>query len=231
MHKFRLLPVLGATLLLGACGSVMSGQTQEVTLLTPGADNARCILDNGIRYVIRTGEKLEIMRNEKDIVLDCYATGNRHRTLTIESGINGWAIGNVVTGVVPGVTFDHFSKGLYDYPDTITVDFSGMPMGFNGPEYENPDAPAFSGQVNEVYGAQTGTLPSDAAEQPYVLEKKQVTPVVSPFSSNDSSFTSQSITPASGTVSTSTVPQPIIPHGATTEELNRSMNPSLYRNN
>ena len=48
---------------LSACGTLISSPTQEITLNTPGADEAECMLDNGLRYPIRNGQTIRMMRS------------------------------------------------------------------------------------------------------------------------------------------------------------------------
>lgn len=236
MRISKLLPVLSLSLLTGACASLMSGQTQEVTLLTPGATEAECIFDNGVRYKFYTGETIMVMRNESDIKLDCYASGNRHRVVTIESDGNKWAIGNIVTGIIPGVTFDHFSKGLYEYPETITVDFTGVPtLGFGLPEYHNKDAPNPYEQPVENYGP---TTPKRSIDENFIKTpvQKRVRTDMDPFSSGGSpsgaGAGSDGITPLPGSASSGgTNSGPVVPKGGNAEELTRSANPAVFRTN
>lgn len=206
MHILKILPVLSLALFTGACASLVSGQTQDVTLLTPGASKARCTLDNGVRYVVETGETIKIMRNEKDIVVDCYALGNRHRKISIESNGNDWSIGNIATGVVPGVTFDHFAKGMYEYPEIITVDFRGLPtQGFETPDYHNKDAVNPYEQPIESYGASSAKLPGDDDIIKTPAKRK---------------YPKESTAPVQG-----------VGKDRTAEQLTRSMNPGIFHYN
>lgn len=237
MNTFKILSGLLLSVVLAGCATLVNGQTQEVTVLTPGAREARCTLDNGTKYSVYTDQKIVIMRNQKDIIVDCYAAGNRHRTMSIESDGSAWALGNVVNGIIPGVTYDHFSKGLYDYPETITVDFVGVPAtGFELPEYHNKDAPNPYEQPIESYGASKTRLPSDEGFAPVTLQKREQVKTPNPFgsygvgtgvSSNSGSGSSDIVTPMPQSQS---ITPPSVPSGASTEELNRSMNPSVFRN-
>lgn len=234
MSLFKLVPVVLLGLLPAACGTLVSGQTQKVTILTPGATESKCFLDNGIRYAIKGGESATIMRNEKDIKVDCYASGNRQRTITIESEGNTWAMGNVVTGIIPGLTFDHFSKGLYGYPEIITVDFVGVPTaGYETPSYHNKDLPNPYDQAIEYYGP---TLPRQESDR-YFL-KNEVTKKTrrdnNPFASmSPSANGDDGITPLPGSTSTpyGTIKPPPVPTGSSAEELTRSANPTVFKTN
>jgi hypothetical protein len=239
MRVFKLLPILSLGLLASGCASLVSGQTQDVTILTPGAEEAECTLDNGVRYAVTSGETIQVMRNESDIVVDCYASGNRHRKISIESDGNGWAIGNIVTGIVPGVTFDHFAKGLYEYPETITVDFIGVPtLGFELPTYHNKDAPNPYEQSIEDFGPSTPKRDVGETNRPTPVKKK-TRENTDPFGSMAPegagvSGSGDAITPLPGSASkgptTYTAPSGTL-SGSNAEELTRSMNPTVFRTN
>ena len=44
----------------------------------------------------------------------------------VKREVNGWVVANVANGFVPGVTYDYFSRGAFDYPETVTVSFAGQ---------------------------------------------------------------------------------------------------------
>lgn len=141
----RLSVVLLSTLLLGACASWIDTPFQEITLKTPGTDNARCTLDNDInKWMVHSNQTIKIQRNDADLKLECYAPGDKYVSTVIDRDLNAWTIANITNGVVPGVSYDHFTGALYDYPKTITVDFSSVPGGYPLPQYhgvgmQNPD--------------------------------------------------------------------------------------------
>ncbi len=136
----RFAAVLLSTLMLGACATMIDGASQEITLKTPGTDQGHCYLDNGVaRWQIYSNQTIQIQRNDEDIVLTCTAPGNKSVKAVIDRDLNAWSIANITNGVVPGVSYDHFTGALYDYPKTITVDFSATPMaGYPLPQYEDP---------------------------------------------------------------------------------------------
>lgn len=215
--------------MLGACGTVMEGQAQDVRLVTPGATEARCSLDNGVRYQATTGDTVTIMRTPHDLVAECYASGNRYKKVVFERTLNGWSAGNVVTGVVPGLAYDHISGGLYDYPDTLSVDFTNVPQrGFDLPDYHNKDAPNPYTQPGEVYGAGTPRLETDNRERPrHELKKLDTT------NRSSNPFAPVHPAPAGGGV-TGAAPSAApsassVPTGSNAEELTRSANPSVFK--
>lgn len=235
MRNPNILIVFVSLLLLSACGTIIKGQTQDVTLRTPGVTNAECVLNNGVRYTITTDETIQIMRSGQDINLDCYAPGNRHRTATVESGFNNWSTANITNAIVPGMTYDHLAKGLYEYPPTIIVDFTGIPaIGFETPDYHNKDVPNPYTQVIEDYGPSTPRIENDSAYMRRGVKKIDETNS-NPFST--STQTTSLPTGNNGVESRGNVPAtpaPVTPmpalKGGTAESLTRSANPAVFQN-
>ncbi len=130
-----------ALTLLSGCASAIDGQTQNVTLRTPGAENARCYLENeDMKYVVETDETINIMKSPNDLEVRCLAAGNREKTIIVQREVNDWVAGNVATGVVPGAAYDYFSRGGFEYPEEIIVDFSEIPVtAYPLPKYHSDD--------------------------------------------------------------------------------------------
>lgn len=151
----RLSAVLFSTLILGACATWIDTPLQEVTLKTPGTDQARCLLDNKVNvYQIYSDQTIKMQRNDEDIKITCTAPGNKNVSTVIERDLNAWTLVNITNGIVPGVSYDHFSGALYDYPKTITVDFSTVTTpGFPPPEYNRAGTQDPSRQVGEEWEA------------------------------------------------------------------------------
>ncbi len=166
--------VLVSLTLLAGCATVIEGQTQPFTILTPGANDAECTVHNkDMSYIMRTGETRLIMKSNNDLTIDCLAPGNRKRTVIVDTQLEPTALANVTNGVVPGTTYDHFSRGLYAYPETISIDFSGVKgEAYPMPDYMKPEArDVYKGEM-EYYGATTGALPSDTYATQGVIQKR-----------------------------------------------------------
>ena len=165
--------LLGLTGLSG-CSTIVNGETQEVTLLTPGAYDARCTLHNEeFSYRMITGETRHIPRSDKEMTVDCFAPGFREKTISVESAIDHAVTYNALHGGIPGVILDHASDALYVYPSQIVVSFrdSGgakYPM----PKYHNPDVPHPDDLAIPHTGPDTPSVQSDKAESQPVLRKK-----------------------------------------------------------
>lgn len=232
MRFIKILPVFAALYLVSGCASIIDGPTQNVTLRTPGATEAECALTNGVKYKIQTDETVRIMRSHRDLVVDCYASGDRHKQMIIESDFNGWGATNVTNGVVPGTTYDHYSGGLYTYPEIITVDFVGMPTrGFETPDYQNKDAPNPYKQAIESYGASTVRIPNDTTYERRGVEKRGANLNTNPFAGDTGNAgNGGGVMPMPAQTPSVPAMTPSKPNlsGSTAEELNRSANPDVF---
>ncbi len=123
----RLIAVFIPVLLLSACSSVLKGATQEVTLITPGAEDARCDVENSyFRYTINTPRTFRLERTPEPYKITCMAPGNRVKTIVIPAGYEDKAFLNASNGVIPGAAVDAASGALFAYPEMIAVDFRGI---------------------------------------------------------------------------------------------------------
>ncbi len=225
MRAFYSTLIVTTAILLTGCGGLVKGATQEVTVLTPGAWEAECMLDNGVKYKVATGETFTIMRSNNDIKVDCYAPGNRRKQMIVESGGNGWAVGDVFTGIVPGVTYDHLTGGLYRYPEVITVDFVGTPtIGHEMPQYHNKDTPNPYTQPIEGYAAGTPLTPADSSYLKRGIERRDMSSA-NPFSTGDGYETTDTVEISSSGTS---IKKSAVPTGSDAESLTRSANPGVF---
>lgn len=167
-------PFLLSLALLAGCATVIEGQTQPITILTPGAESVDCYLYNeDMSYKVRAGDTNEIMKSPNDLTIECLAPGNRQRTIVVESQLEPATLLNAVNAVVPGAAYDHFSRGLYAYPETITIDFSAMvATPYPQPDYMRPELRrAYVGEV-EDYSPATPMLPGDRYDVQRIIPKK-----------------------------------------------------------
>lgn len=135
------IPIILATMVLSSCASIIDSSSKDITMKTPGASNARCLIENvDMKYIAYTDETIQIMKSPHDLVVRCQAPGNREQTVHVKRGVNEWIFANVANGFVPGAAYDYLSRGAFDYPDTITVSFVGSPIkGYPLPAYHNKD--------------------------------------------------------------------------------------------
>lgn len=228
MRAFKFASVLSAVVLLAGCASIIDGPTQNVRIETPGATEAECTLTNGVKYRAVSGETLRIMRSHRDLVVDCYASGNRRQQVVVQSTFNAWGAANVTNGAVPGGTYDHLSGGLYIYPDVITVDFVGIPTrGFETPDYMNKDLPNPYKQSIESYGVSTPAIPEDSEYLRRGLKKRDADLSTNPFATGGGADMSEMPAPATADVPAMTPSKPNL-SGSSAEELTRSANPDVF---
>lgn len=172
----RLLITTAAIVILGGCASMIDHQTQIITMRTPGAENARCVIENqDMKYIVRTDETVEIMKSPHDLVVRCQAPGNREKTVLVKRTLNEWLFVNVANGFVPGAAYDYFSRGMFDYPPVFTVSFVGVPVtSYPLPQHHTSDLDA-NHQNNHIEYMGPGEKITDETryERPYVLDKKE----------------------------------------------------------
>ena len=133
--------LLSALSVLGACAYALDGNIQDLTVLTPGAEDAVCyVYVDDLRYEFFPPQTVNIYNSKEDLVIDCLAPGNRRKKVVIEPEINKKVAGNVATGVVPGATWDYTSGAMFKYPIVVEVDFTGMAVSPEPlPAQNNPD--------------------------------------------------------------------------------------------
>jgi hypothetical protein len=159
-----------------ACATLVDHQTQVVTLRTPGAQNAKCVLENvDMKYTVYTDESFEIMKSPHDLVVHCMAPGNRDQTVWVKREVNDWVFVNVVNGFVPGASYDYFSRGAFEYPDEIVVSFVGVPVSeYPLPQHLNDDL-----NHNNIYNRPNYLGPGEVItqesrfKQNYELQKRE----------------------------------------------------------
>lgn len=129
-----------AALALAGCSSMVDTPNQEVQVITPGAEGAKCdIRNNEVHYIVRPPETLVMRRIGSPLTVVCEAPGNRAKTIVVYPKLNTSTLGNVSTAGL-GSIYDYFSGAIHEIPSPITVDFrhtiaTHAPM----PQYHNED--------------------------------------------------------------------------------------------
>lgn len=168
--------ILMTVLVLSGCASIIDRQGQNITMKTPGAENARCLIENqDMKYVAYTDQTLEIKKSSSDLVIRCQAPGNRERTVHVKRGLSEWVFVNVVNGFVLGAAYDVASKAAFTYPDEFVVSFVGVPSKpYPLPDYQNPDLRNYNNAVKMEYmGPGEKLSERNKGDTPYVLQKKE----------------------------------------------------------
>lgn len=128
-------------LLAGSCAYMKDTSNQNITLLTPGAEDAQCyVYVEGLRYSFNPPETVNIFKSKENLEVDCLAPGNRRKKISVPATIAKASAGNVATGIGPGAAWDYLSGAMFRYPDVVEVDFSGIPVSPESlPAQNNPD--------------------------------------------------------------------------------------------
>jgi len=125
----KLLLSASALLTLSACSYAVDTSVQDIKILTPGAENAVCMMYvDKVKYRVHPPQTTSIFRTEEDLIIDCMAPGNRAKKVVIEPTYNDSAAGNVATAGA-GLAWDYASGALFKYPDVVEVSFIGMESG------------------------------------------------------------------------------------------------------
>jgi len=117
----RYFSIISAVLFLSSCGYAIEESHQDFTLLTPGAENARCyVYVDNVKFQMYPPQTINMMKSHNDMKIDCMAPGNRDKTIAVPAKMSERAI----WGTPVGMAWDFASKSLYHYPAVVAVDFS-----------------------------------------------------------------------------------------------------------
>ncbi len=142
---YRSIPIFLALLLLAGCSTIMDRSTQDITIETPGASGALCILHReGYRDRIWAPRTVRVQKADEPLRITCRAPGNREKTLVIEPTISPNARKNAINGLI-GMAYDYETSAMFLLPEKVVVDFTAMkPTSMPKPDYQevldaNPD--------------------------------------------------------------------------------------------
>lgn len=133
---FQKFSFLAIAALLSSCAYTMDGTVHDLTVRTPGAQNAECnVYVEKLRYKFYTPETRKIFRSKEDLIIDCLAPGGRRKKVVIKPKIAQPTNWNFINGVVPGMGWDYASQAMFEYPSVVEVDFTHS-------HYKDQKAPA-----------------------------------------------------------------------------------------
>jgi len=142
----RFLMAVSAVLVLSGCATAMETPMQDVTINLVGAGKAMCDLrQEGYRYRAHAPGTVRVQKSNDPLYIRCAAPGNREVSQTLEPEVSKASMGNVATGILPGMAWDYYSGALHKYPDRVVMDFSSQRPGpYDEPDYQkvfkvNPD--------------------------------------------------------------------------------------------
>ncbi|WP_374342317.1 PDZ domain-containing protein [Azonexus sp.] len=125
MSFFRIL-LLTPLALLDGCASIVNGQNQSVSIVTPDCPGARCELSNdkGRWYLGATPGSVVISRSYADLFVRCTKADFEPAVQSIPSATKGMAFGNILFGGIIGAGVDIANGSAYDYPPEIRLPLS-----------------------------------------------------------------------------------------------------------
>lgn len=232
--------LLGITCLaLSACGTAIDGASQKIHVETPGAHDAVCTLENNhLKYKIYTPGSAVIAKRPGPLTVTCEADGNRTKKVVYDEKINDTAFANILNGGL-GAAWDYETGGAFDYPETIVVDFTGVPTSpMPRPNYDRhiEDHPELFGM--EEFRPGRSALIRDKYATPYELQKREVipgeesTPAISGFTESDGKGDSQAVVGESGGSSSSSSSSSARSGASSSsdaaESLTKTMNPAVF---
>jgi hypothetical protein len=150
----RLFSLLIVISLSTGCASILSGNSQTITLSTnpPGA---RCeVVREGriIGTVENTPGAITIDKTKHDMDITCKKDGFTDAKGFAESGTEGATFGNILLGGGIGWAIDSAAGADNKYPDVVTVNLVPVvPQGYTAAPttYKNPSKSAGSGDLSK----------------------------------------------------------------------------------
>ena len=171
---FRKLSLFACAAFLSSCAYTTEGSVHDLTIRTPGAQNAVCnVYVDKLRYQFFPPETRAIFRSKKDLVIDCLAPGGRRQKVVIEPQISQAANWNFMSGVAPGMMWDYASESMFVYPNTVDVDFTNaqiVPPAL--PAHNSPDVRQPETYDLEEFNPSTPRLNSDKYRQEIVPKRR-----------------------------------------------------------
>jgi hypothetical protein len=110
---------------LPGCSKLSGGATQSVSVMTPPADGAKCVLTSaaGTFYVTTPGTAT-IAKSMDDLNIGCDKAGFQHASQKVQSHIGTMSAGSLTANGIAMLGFDAATGGIYTYPTQIVVPMS-----------------------------------------------------------------------------------------------------------
>ena len=118
-----------APVLLAGCSSLPIGLTQDVTVETTGAEDARCELANaeGNWFVPTTPVSVTIRRDASPLTVTCSKEGFEDGTATIEAAPKTMSTTMLIAGGFIKRAYDKATGSDFEYPSRIFVPMQALP--------------------------------------------------------------------------------------------------------
>lgn len=113
--------LIGVSMYLSACSSIVNDKTQVVSVDTPACPAATCKLSNadGQYFINQTPGTVMVNKSTSDLTIEC-SKENLKSIEAVKSSVNASMFGNLLFGGVIGAAIDAGSGAGFDYPTTIT---------------------------------------------------------------------------------------------------------------
>jgi predicted small secreted protein len=169
-----LMTSLASCVVLAACATVVDGVHQDITFDVTGADQSLCNVGNKeFAYTVRPPQTISVQRGYDDLKVVCQATGNREVAFDLPSKTNGMIAGNIVTAIIPGITYDILAGAAYEYPSRVMVDFSeAKTRPFTTPLVEDRGIEDTGAKMLALPGDSAATERRRAAQAEYERQKE-----------------------------------------------------------
>jgi uncharacterized protein YceK len=114
--------IIGLLANLGGCASIITGDSENVSVTTTPVADAKCELSNNRgTWSVDTPGTVNIKRSMSDLKIACKSKQGHTGSRIIGTSIKSTAAGNLLFGGVIGGAVDSVTGAAFDYPDTIEV--------------------------------------------------------------------------------------------------------------
>lgn len=137
MRNIQYVLLSSLVFVLGACAYALESSNQDISFITPGAEDARCyVYVQDVKYKVFPPQTVNIKKSDQDMIIRCNAPGNRMREMAVPAEISSRA----VWGTPVGAAWDYASQSMFYYPSVIAIDFSQEKLIPNKlPKHNNKD--------------------------------------------------------------------------------------------
>jgi hypothetical protein len=132
-QNWRNVVLLAAILPFAGCASIVDGTKQIVSVKTISAaqdvDGVQCSLKNSEgTFYVKTPGTVTVHRDYGALHVDCTKAGYQPGLINVASSTKGMAFGNLLFGGLIGTGVDVADGAAYDYPTSITVPMTLLPV-------------------------------------------------------------------------------------------------------
>lgn len=123
MKKLAILSSVILTAQLTGCATVVSGERQNISVVTSPVEGAQCSLENnkGKWTIPKTPGKALVQRSGKNLTIICEKKGYKKAISEIKPGTNKVTYANLLFGGIIGLAIDNSSGASYEYPMSVKV--------------------------------------------------------------------------------------------------------------